>query len=272
MSERVSDANPGGNAGVTDLRGATAPRSLHAALPALFISDLHLCEEQPDTVAAFIGFLQGPAREAGSLFILGDLFEYWAGDDDETPFTRRIIDALRTLADDGVAIHYLTGNRDLLAGAGLAAAAGMHLLADPATALLGDNAAALPVLLSHGDALCTDDIAYQAYRKQVRDPAWQAGFLAQPLVARKAFIESLRQQSENAKREKTMSIMDVNADALATLLREHGYPVLIHGHTHRPAHHEHDVDGHRCIRHVLADWHGEARWLVYDGSAFTSKP
>lgn len=247
------------------------PEAARAALPALFIADLHLSEDQPDTVAAFLDFLQGPARAAGSLFILGDLFEYWAGDDDiDTPFNRRIADALRALADAGTAVHFITGNRDLLAGNGLAAAAGMRLLHDPALVRLGSADDAPRVLLSHGDALCTDDLAYQAYRRQVHDPAWQAGFLAQPLAARKAFIESLRQQSENAKRDKSMTIMDANGEAVAALLRQHGYPTLIHGHTHRPARHEHEVDGHRCTRWVLADWHGAARWLSYDGSRFAS--
>ncbi|QDF96187.1 UDP-2,3-diacylglucosamine diphosphatase [Azoarcus sp. DD4] len=249
------------------------PEAVRVALPALFISDLHLAEDQPATVTAFLDFLRGPAREAGSLFILGDLFEYWAGDDDiDDSFNRRISNALRALASTGTAIFFITGNRDLLAGAGFAAAAGLQLLSDPARIRLGTADDAPVVLLSHGDALCTDDVAYQAYRRQVRDAAWQAGFLAQPLAARKAFIESLRQQSEAAKRDKAMTIMDVNADAVAALLREHGYPILIHGHTHRPARHEHEVDGHRCVRWVLADWHGEARWLSCDGSAFVSNP
>ena len=128
----------------------------------------------------------------------------------------------------------------------------------------------LVLLLAHGDALCTDDLAYQAYRRQVRDPAWQAGFLAQPLAARKAFIASLRQKSEAAKAEKAMEIMDVNADAVAALLRAHGYPTLVHGHTHRPDCHRFQLDGRDCVRHVLADWHGAARWLAFDGTRFTT--
>jgi UDP-2,3-diacylglucosamine hydrolase len=245
------------------------PEAVRAALPALFISDLHLAEDEPDTVAAFLAFLDGPARAAGSLFILGDLFEYWAGDDDvDAAFNRRICAALRALAGRGTRIFFLCGNRDLLAGEGLARAAGLHLLADPARVRLGDDADAPVVLLSHGDALCTDDHAYQAYRSQVRDPAWQAGFLAQPLAVRKAFIEELRRKSEAAKREKAMAIMDVNAEAVAALLRAHDYPVLVHGHTHRPARHEHELDGRRCVRWVLSDWHGRATWLAFDGGRF----
>lgn len=243
------------------------PGVLQAASPALFISDLHLSEDEPATVDAFIDFLNGPAREAGSLFILGDLFEYWAGDDDiDSVLSRRICDALATLATRGMHIHYMTGNRDLLAGSGFATRAKVALLPDPSCVRIGDQV----LLISHGDALCTDDVPYQRYRQQVRDPAWQAGFLAQPLSARKAFIESLRKQSETAKREKAMTIMDVNADAVAELLRQHSQSTcLIHGHTHRPAHHEILVDGRICERWVLADWHGEASWLAFDGKHFS---
>ena len=238
-----------------------------AALPALFISDLHLSEDRPATTAAFLRFLHGPARRAGSLYILGDLFEYWAGDDDvASPFNHALCAALHELPARGVAVHYLTGNRDLLAAAGFAAAAGLTLLPDPSLIRCGTQR----VLLSHGDALCTDDLAYQAFRRQARDPVWQAGFLAQPLAARKAFIENLRRQSEAAKQQKSMEIMDVNADAVAALLREHGHPTLVHGHTHRPARHVHDVDGQACARWVLADWHEEATWLAFDGQEFTA--
>lgn len=252
------------------------PEAARAALPALFISDLHLSEDEPANADAFLAFLQGPAREGASLFILGDLFEYWAGDDDlATSFNSRIAAAIRELADTGTAVFFMTGNRDLLAGQAFADAIGATLLDDPARVRFGDrddgDGADAPVLLlAHGDALCTDDLAYQAYRRQVRDPAWQAGFLAQPLAARKAFIASLRQKSEAAKAEKAMEIMDVNADAVAALLREHGYPSLVHGHTHRPDCHRFQLDGHDCVRHVLADWHGEARWLAFDGTRFTT--
>ncbi|MFB1029511.1 MAG: UDP-2,3-diacylglucosamine diphosphatase, partial [Thauera sp.] len=176
------------------------PEAARAALPALFISDLHLTEDEPANVAAFLAFLQGPAREAASLFILGDLFEYWAGDDDlEPPFNAGIAAAIRALADAGTAVFFMTGNRDLLAGADFARAIGATLLQDPARVRFGDrddnDGADAPVLLlAHGDALCTDDLAYQAFRRQVRDAAWQAGFLAQPLAARKAFIAGLRQK------------------------------------------------------------------------------
>ena len=251
---------------------AHMPEAARAGLPALFISDLHLTEDEQANADAFLAFLNGPARSAASLFILGDLFEYWAGDDDlTTPFNAGIAAAIRALADAGTAVFFMTGNRDLLAGPSFANAIGATLLDDPARVRFGDTAGAPVLLLAHGDALCTDDLAYQAYRRQVRDPAWQASFLAQPLPARKAFIASLRQKSEAAKAGKAMEIMDVNADAVAALLREHDYPTLVHGHTHRPDCHPLTVDGRACMRRVLPDWRGEACWLRYDGLDFKAE-
>ncbi|MDR0634060.1 MAG: UDP-2,3-diacylglucosamine diphosphatase [Azoarcus sp.] len=246
---------------------STPPDLLAAAkLPALFIADLHLSATCPETAAAFFGFLSGPARQAGSLFILGDLFEYWAGDDDvDSPFSRDVCAALRAVAANGVAVFFMPGNRDLLAGNGFAAASHARMLPDPVLVRFG----AQTLLLSHGDMFCTEDIAYQNYRRQVRDPAWQTGFLAQPLTTRREFIEKVRDQSETAKRTTRAEIMDVNTDAVTNLLRAHDYPSLIHGHTHRPGHHTYMLDGHRCERYVLADWHDHPVWLTYDGAAFS---
>ncbi|WP_418646916.1 UDP-2,3-diacylglucosamine diphosphatase [Thauera butanivorans] len=233
----------------------------------LFISDLHLSEDHPETVAAFLAFLAGPAREARALYILGDLFEYWAGDDDgDAPLNRDIASALAATARAGTAIHFMPGNRDFLLGADYAARAGMDILPDPWLLQTGDSR----LLLSHGDILCTDDAAYQAYRAQVRDPAWQAAFLARPLSERKALIDNLRRLSTAENARKSMEIMDVNADAVAALLRAHHYPTLIHGHTHRPAHHRIQIDGHACSRHVLADWHGSAPHLAFDGQQLST--
>lgn len=218
----------------------------------LFISDLHLCAKHPRNAQVFLHFMQHTAHGAEALYILGDLFEYWAGDDDlEDPFHRPIIHALRTLANSGTRVYILHGNRDLLMGRELELASKATLLADPTLLDLYG----VPTLLTHGDALCTDDVAYQSYRNQVREPGWQQVFLAQPLAQRKQQIEQMRARSEDAKQHKSSEIMDVNGHAVATLLREYGYPRLIHGHTHRLGHVLHHLDGYSCGRWVLGDWH-----------------
>ncbi len=227
--------------------------------PILLISDLHLCPSRPGVTGAFLGFLTDPARQAEGLFILGDLFEYWLGDDAlaEDALACDIARALAELAARGVPSYLMVGNRDFLLGPAFAAAAGMTLLPDPTLM----NLAGVPTLLMHGDSLCTDDLAYQAFRRQSRDPAWQTAFLSQPLALRRAQAEAYRRQSEEAKAGKDSSIMDVNSGAVAAALRAHGYSRLVHGHTHRPARHEHRVDGHDCQRWVLPDWTDRAVWL-----------
>jgi UDP-2,3-diacylglucosamine hydrolase len=220
-----------------------------------FISDLHLSADRPELTALFERYLTGPARAAYSLYILGDLFEYWAGDDDlDDPLNRRVADALAAFAESGCNIHFMAGNRDFLLGSEFAARARLHILDEPTLIQLGEQR----TLLCHGDSLCTDDLAYQAFRAQVRNPAWQAQFLTQPLAVRKQIIAGVRMKSETAKSEKDAAIMDVNGDTVAALLRQHGFPLLIHGHTHRPAVHQVEVDGQRCERWVLADWRVEA--------------
>ncbi|HEY6094187.1 MAG TPA: UDP-2,3-diacylglucosamine diphosphatase [Gallionellaceae bacterium] len=225
----------------------------------LFISDLHLCEEQAHTAQLFLNFLRDTAPQAEALYILGDLFEYWAGDDDlDTPFHCSITDALHALGRQGTRIYLMHGNRDLLMGDALAQACHATLLPDPTLIDLYGTS----TLLSHGDILCTDDLKYQAFRRQVRDPQWRAAFLAQPLAKRKAQIEEIRTISKSEKSIKSMDIMDVNGDAVADLLRAHRYPRLIHGHTHRRALHQHAVDGHLCERWVLGDWHQTGNALL----------
>lgn len=217
----------------------------------LFISDLHLSADHPHSAAEFDRFIATLAPQAEALYILGDLFEYWAGDDHRhDAFHAHIIAALHDLANHGIKIYLMHGNRDLLIGDELAQAAGATLLADPSLLDLYGT----PTLLSHGDQLCTDDVEYQQFRAQVHNPEIQRKFLAQPLAARKAHIEDLRRQSSTAKQGKDSMIMDVNDDAVDALLREHDYPRLIHGHTHRPKRHVHIVDGHICERWVLSDW------------------
>ncbi|HXU94749.1 MAG TPA: UDP-2,3-diacylglucosamine diphosphatase [Gallionella sp.] len=229
----------------------------------LFISDLHLGADQPQSMAAFRRFATGIAPQAEALYILGDLFEYWAGDDDlHDPFHQQVIAALHGIAERGTKVYLMHGNRDLLMGQALAQACGATLLDDPVLVDLYGT----PTLLSHGDTLCTDDTEYQRYRAQVHDADFQRQFLARPLAERKAYIEQLRAHSKAEKQHKDSAIMDVNIDAVSALLREHGYPRLIHGHTHRPKRHEHIVEGHRCERWVLADWHAHGSALRCDAS------
>lgn len=231
------------------------------AMHTLFISDLHLSAEHPHSMEAFQRFIASVAPQAEALYILGDLFEYWAGDDDlHDPFHARVIAALHGLALQGTRIYLMHGNRDLLMGDALAQACHAKLLPDPTLIDLYGT----PTLISHGDTLCTDDIEYQKFRAQVHDAKFQKNFLAQPLAERKAYIEMLRRQSTSAKQSKDTAIMDVNDAAVAALLWEYSYPRLIHGHTHRPDRHEHNVDGHRCERWVLSDWDSKATALRCD--------
>jgi len=235
----------------------------------LFISDLHLCDSRPNITQAFIAFLQNTAIKAEALYILGDLFEYWPGDDAiETGLHRTTIDALKKLSVQGVDTFLMHGNRDFLLSDGFAKAANITLLADPTLLHLYGK----PVLLSHGDELCTDDIAYQQFRQQVRSITWKNQFLSQPLNSRIAYIEDLRIKSAQEKSQKSMSIMDVNADAVAALLRENAYPPLfIHGHTHRPYQHFIQVDGHECVRWVLGDWYEQGSYLKLDANGCQSQ-
>jgi UDP-2,3-diacylglucosamine hydrolase len=231
-----------------------------------FISDLHLCEARPDINRVFFEFLRGPARAAESLYILGDLFEYWAGDDDlGDPFNRSVAAALAEYSRTGIPLKFMHGNRDFLLDGGFARACGGALLDDPHTVDLFGT----PTLLMHGDTMCTDDKDYQRFRAQVRDPGWQKRFLALPLEERKRQIEAVRQTSESEKQRKAPEIMDVNQGAVEDVLRRHDYPRLIHGHTHRPARHVHRVDGRSCERWVLADWYRAGSYLRCDEGGCT---
>ncbi|WP_151447746.1 UDP-2,3-diacylglucosamine diphosphatase [Lacisediminimonas profundi] len=237
---------------------------------ALFVSDLHLDAALPRTTARFLRFLEETAPAAQALYLLGDIFEYWAGDDDlDSEFNRRIVTALRAVRDAGVETSWIAGNRDFLVGDRFATESGLHRLDDPTSLTLAGR----PTVITHGDALCTDDHAYLAFRAQVRQPAWQAQFLAQPLSQRKLIIENMRRQSREAQREKTPEIMDVNEQAVQQLFQQSGAQVMIHGHTHRPALHAYP---NGLVRHVLPDWdldHGTARggWLELDqAGAYTA--
>ncbi len=233
----------------------------------LFISDLHLSPRSPGATRLLLDFLAGPARRAEALYILGDFFDAWVGDDDRfEPWPAAIIAALRATADTGVSIAMQHGNRDFLLGADFAAAAGITLLPDPYVLSTPE----WQFVLSHGDALCIDDTDYMAFRRQVRSPEWQTAFLARSLPERRAIAAQLREQSESGKQEKTASLMDLNPGETDDFLRAHGYATFIHGHTHRPAVHDHIVDGIHVQRWVLADWHEErGEFLAWDGEHLT---
>ena len=225
-------------------------RPVPAATVALFASDLHLQADAPRTVEAFFDFLR-QAVNVPQLYLLGDLFEYWAGDDDlDAPFNAAIVTALRALHDAGTAIFWIAGNRDFLVGDGFASAAGVTLLPDPSIIMVAGRR----LVIAHGDLQCTDDVDYQAFRAQVRDPSWQQAFLAQTLARRQALIARMREDSRLAQRGKTMAIMNVNAGAIESLFVQSGTDLMIHGHTHRPARHVHVIDGVPHVRHVLPDW------------------
>ena len=229
----------------------------------LFVADLHLCPERPQTTRIFEAFLRRTASQAEALYILGDLFEYWAGDDDlGDPHHARVTKALSELHQSGTAVFIMHGNRDFLMAEDFARAAHASLIPDPSLIDLYGT----PTLLTHGDTLCSEDTAYLAFRAKVRQPAWQTSFLARPLADRKAEIEALRRRSETDKQLKSVSEMDVHAATVAAVLREHGYPRLIHGHTHRPAHHVHQVDGHDCERWVLDSWYDHGSYLRCDAA------
>ena len=223
----------------------------------LFISDLHLDPERPEVIDLLVRFLDERAAGADALYILGDLFEYWIGDDDVRDGLLPAIEALRRLSDAGVPVSFMAGNRDFLVGNGFAERTGCRLLEDPTRVELYG----LPTLLMHGDSLCTDDVAYQALRKQLRDRAWQAGFLALPVAQRRAQAEALRRESREATRDKAADIMDVNAEEVATAFSRHGVRRMIHGHTHRPAVHALEIDGEPAERIVLGDWYTQGSVL-----------
>lgn len=232
----------------------------------LFISDLHLCESRPEIIDAFTSFLETMAASADALYILGDLFEYWAGDDAiASGVHAKSIQALRELTQQNVKVYLIHGNRDFLLGDVFSEATGIQILQDPSIISLYGNT----ILLSHGDALCTDDLAYQAFRGEVRADSWKAQFLSQPLTNRIAYIESIRKKSEYEKSIKPMDIMDVNPLAVHQLLKEYHYPtIFIHGHTHRPMQHQHHMDGHTCNRWVLGDWYHQGSYLKLDDQGF----
>jgi UDP-2,3-diacylglucosamine hydrolase len=226
-------------------------------VPSLFISDLHLTEERPEANERFIGFLEDKARGADALYILGDFFEYWIGDDDiAEPFNAVVAGLLRDLSRKQQ-LYLMHGNRDFLIGERFCAATGAQLLQDPTVA----EVEGVKTLLMHGDTLCTDDVDYQAWRRTARNPAFQADFLSKSLPERRRLILQMREKSKEVVQGKPAEIMDVNGDAVREVLRRHDVRRLIHGHTHRPGRHAIEVDGRRCERWVLPDWYGRGGYL-----------
>jgi UDP-2,3-diacylglucosamine hydrolase len=233
----------------------------------ILVSDLHLSPERPSMCSLFLRFAEEQAKHAQAVYILGDLFDYWAGDDDPDPFNASVLAALRMLARQKVQVYLMHGNRDFLMGAQLARECGATLLEDPTLVTLYGA----PTLLMHGDTLCTDDVKYQEFRSKVRDANYQKTFLAQPLQTRKRIIAALRAENAEEKELKSDDIMDVVPSAVEAVLREYGYPRLIHGHTHRPALHIHQIDAHRCERWVLGDWYQHATYLCCDAQGCRSQ-
>jgi len=232
-----------------------------SARPTLFLSDLHLSPERPSAVAAFHAFATGPARAAAAVYVMGDLFDWWVGDDQlREPFIAPIVASLRALSLDGVPLFVARGNRDFMLGNAFERASGATLL--PEQLLL--DLFGVPTLISHGDELCTDDAEYQAYRARVRTPAAMRRLLRLPYFVRRIMASWLRRKSSSDKTLKPEYIMDVNAAAVAEAFRRHGAQRMIHGHTHRPNRHQHDVDGTLRERWVMADWHDRGHYLAVD--------
>ena len=223
----------------------------------LFIADLHLHTEEPAITAGFLHFLDGVAREADALYILGDLFEAWIGDDDPNPLHQRVADAIRALVDSGVPCYFIHGNRDFLLGKRFARQSGMQLLPhEKVLNLYGRN-----VLIMHGDTLCTDDAGYQAFRAKVHQPWLQTLFLALPLFIRHRVAAKMRAGSRAANSSKSLAIMDVNQQAVIEAMEKHRVQWLIHGHTHRPAVHQLTANDAPAWRAVLGAWHSEGSMI-----------
>jgi UDP-2,3-diacylglucosamine hydrolase len=219
----------------------------------LFIADLHLQTEEPAITAGFLRFLAGTAREADALYILGDLFEAWIGDDDPNPLHRQIAAALKALADSGVPVYFIHGNRDFLLGQRFARESGMTLLPEEKVLELYGKR----LLILHGDTLCTDDAGYQAFRAKVHQPWLQKLFLALPLFIRMRIAAKMRADSTSANRNKSQAIMDVNPQAVVDVMEKQQVQHLIHGHTHRPDIHTLTANGEPAYRYVLGAWHHE---------------
>lgn len=223
----------------------------------LFIADLHLSTEEPAITAGFLRLLEGEARTAEALYILGDLFEAWIGDDDPNPLHAAIAAAIRALVESGVPCYFIHGNRDFLMGKRFARQSGMTLLpAEKVLTLYGER-----VLIMHGDTLCTDDVGYQRFRAKVQQRWLQTLFLSLPLFIRQRIAAKMRAGSKASNQTKSDAIMDVNQQAVSEVMHQHHVRHLIHGHTHRPAIHDLQIEGHPARRYVLGAWHQEGSMI-----------
>lgn len=230
----------------------------------LFISDLHLDPARPDVAQAFFRFMEGEAPQAEALYILGDFFEAWIGDDLQHPFVDSVKQSLRTLTDKKIPVYLMHGNRDFLIGDQFCKETGCKLIEDPTLIeLYGQK-----VLLMHGDTLCTQDIDYLAFRSMVRNPAWQKDFLSKSLQERLAIAEGIRAASKEKTSELQYEIMDVTQSEVEKVMTKQNVQLMIHGHTHRPAIHQLDVNGKTAERVVLGDWHTAGWKLSFDQSGY----
>jgi len=223
----------------------------------IFISDLHLDPERPEITALFLGFLEQRSRDTDAIYILGDLFEAWIGDDDSSPMNQAVIQGLSGCVESGIPVYVMHGNRDFLLGNTFARQSGRTMLDDPARI----NLYGTPTLLMHGDTLCTDDTEYMTFRNMVRDPDWQADLLSKPLEERRQLAREMRKSSREQTGGKPESIMDVNQAAVDETMEGNEVQRLIHGHTHRPATHDLSIAGKPAQRIVLGDWYEQGSVL-----------
>ncbi|WP_223668492.1 UDP-2,3-diacylglucosamine diphosphatase [Kangiella shandongensis] len=227
----------------------------------LVISDLHLCEERPDLTALFEHFMREIAPQSDELYVLGDLYESWIGDDDDSEFVESTIELFKAYSDSGKNLYFQHGNRDFLLGDVFAEKTGGQLLDEVHPYQLGKK----PAIMMHGDSLCWDDKEYMQFRQMVRSEEWQQQLLSQPLAVRRGIAADLRTKSREAQENKASAITDVHPQAVEEVLKEHHAQILIHGHTHRPAFHDLEIDGKHCQRIVLSDWGEKGHYLTVDG-------
>ncbi|WP_018624288.1 UDP-2,3-diacylglucosamine diphosphatase [Kangiella aquimarina] len=230
------------------------------------ISDLHLCEERPDLTALFNQYMDEIAPKSDALYVLGDLFESWIGDDDDSEFVKSIIAKFKDYSETGKPLYFQHGNRDFLLGDEFAKATGGVIVGEVHPITIGNKEA----ILMHGDSLCWDDKEYMQFRQMVRSDEWQQQLLSQPLAVRRGIAADLRQKSREAQANKASAITDVHPDAVKEVLQKHQADILIHGHTHRPDFHDIEVNGKHCQRIVLSDWGDKGHFLTIEGDEIDS--